>query len=76
MALTVEQISLGADQLGEFYTGVVAAFKHGRCEQSFITRVRDTKLDDEKVEVDVFGSKGATLLAVLDDNGWEIEPVI
>jgi hypothetical protein len=64
----IEEINLGADQLGSFHTKVGRFMS--RCRETYITDVIDEPADPETVEVVVYGSRGTTLLVVLTDQGW------
>ncbi len=56
---TVDQISLGADQLGEFYKVVMKTMMPNW--ECFITDVVEMPDNPETIEVMVYGADGTTL---------------
>jgi hypothetical protein len=74
MVRTVEQMNLGADQLGEFYALVDRQMRKYQivADETYITEEQKADAEDE-VKVMVFGSRGTNLVVTFNDNGWSIK---
>lgn len=72
MARKIEEMQLGADQLGMFHTKVAEFLMPGE-------KVANTEEQpiqpDEVIEVLVYGDKGTLVLGYLGDEGWDFEPL-